>query len=51
MPLSELIGMYFLCLCQLNGHRVVVHGVDAIFVCLVCAVMKTMGYERYNNTY
>jgi hypothetical protein len=32
VPLSELIGMYFPCLRQLDGHRVVVAFVVAIIV-------------------
>ena len=43
--LSELIGMYFLCYRQLNGHRVVVHIAVAIVVASVRAVLKIMGYE------
>ena len=50
VPLSELIGMYFLCYCQLNGHRVVVHDVVvAIVVASVRAVMKIMGYGLENT--
>jgi hypothetical protein len=39
--LSELIGMYFLCLRQLKGLAL---------MCSVRAVVKIMGYERGNNT-
>jgi hypothetical protein len=49
-PLSELIGMYFLCM-SVERSRVVVDAVVAIVVCSVRAAVKRMGYERGNNTY
>jgi hypothetical protein len=49
LPLSELIGMYFLCYCQLNGHRVVVHVAVVIVVASVRAVIKIMGYGLENT--
>jgi hypothetical protein len=49
VPLSELIGMYFLCYCQLNGHRVVVKVAVVIVVASVRAVIKIMGYGLENT--
>jgi hypothetical protein len=49
-PLSELIGMSFLCMSD-KRSRVVVDVVVAIVVCSVRAAVKRMGYERGNNTY
>jgi hypothetical protein len=41
--------MYFLCYCQLSGHRVVVKVAVVIVVASVRAVIKIMGYGLENT--